>query len=645
MAEEFDEDAASAPSGGTGGANPAALDAAIAGPSATTEEARDFLRRQSVLTDLQSRILHEQHAFELSHLRWRRFNDQMKGALQMMIVALGLLILVGIAAAVWDASQADGIVVDTFSVPVQFAQAGMTGDVIADDLTNRVAAVRDFANGHSIARSKGVRNGRAEEIKVEIPDTGVSFAEVSRYLRAWLGHERHLSGNVRIADDRKIALTVVLDDAGATTLVGKSGDLDKLEQLAAEHVFQNVDPSNYVLYLYGKRRPAEAVTAVQYLIQVADSPGMLSDGYALWGNWTRNYAGDLPLSLKRSRIAADADPKAAPPHLEMMGDYLAMGREEDALREARQIPDFKQEEQYAWRDGPGFGQVVEIARQEIHVAAGDFKDAETDGCGLCSRPETLLGQAEYAAREHDIARSRAMISAAGAMDQVDPARVNRASYFLDAASGNWQLAVAAAQRYAATATERNPRLQHIEMLTAITPLLAVALAHTGEHNHAHAEIDATPGDCVICETARGEIDGLEGNIARAAWWFAHADRDAPSSPFADADWGAMLLHQGDYDGAIAKFSAAHKKGSRFADPIEMWGEALMQENRSDLALAKFDEANKYAPNWGRLHLKWGESLIWSGDKAGARKQFDIASGLDLAPRERSELLRMRGTHG
>ena len=119
----------------------------------------------------------------------------------------------------------------------------------------------------------------------------------------------------------------------------------------------------------------------------------------------------------------------------------------------------------------------------------------------------------------------------------------------------------------------------------------------------------------------------------------------PDIPFADTDWGQMLMAKGDLDGAITKFESANKKGPHFADPLEMWGEALIAKNRSDLALAKFAEANKYAPNWGRLHLKWGEALLWSGDKDGAHKQFAIASGLDLTQSERFELGRMTKEHG
>ena len=74
-------------------------------------------------------------------------------------------------------------------------------------------------------------------------------------------------------------------------------------------------------------------------------------------------------------------------------------------------------------------------------------------------------------------------------------------------------------------------------------------------------------------------------------------------------------------------------------------EALIRENHSDLALAKFEEANKYAPNWGRLHLKWGEALIYAGKPDDARKQFAIASGLDLSSADRAEFAGVSTPHG
>ena len=66
----------------------------------------------------------------------------------------------------------------------------------------------------------------------------------------------------------------------------------------------------------------------------------------------------------------------------------------------------------------------------------------------------------------------------------------------------------------------------------------------------------------------------------------------------------------------------------------------MAKNQSHLALAMFAEADKYAPNWGRLHLKWGEALGFAGKRDEAKKQFVLATGLDLTPAEKTELARV-----
>jgi tetratricopeptide (TPR) repeat protein len=261
----------------------------------------------------------------------------------------------------------------------------------------------------------------------------------------------------------------------------------------------------------------------------------------------------------------------------------------------------------------------------------------SDRCdGMCAA-SILLDHAEYAARIHDIARSRALIDQGLASDGAHDEDAARARYFADVAAGNWQQAVADARAYGATMTSRNSRLHAILLRIEALPLLAYAYAHMGDLADAHAEIDKTPGDCVACETARGNIDAFGKNRAGAAWWFARATHDAPSIPFAYSDWGTMLLAKGDLDGAIAKFKLANVKGPHFADPLEMWGEALVRKNRSDLALAKFAQAAKYAPNWGRLHLKWGEALAYLGRTGDAKTQFAIAAGLDLSPTDKSTL--------
>ncbi len=134
MAE--DDSAPASPFANSGGA----FLAATLGTVSDNPRVDALLERQVELTDIQIDSLRKQDGFELSHLRWRRFNDQMKGALQIMVVCAGLLLVViAIGAATWNASEADGIVVDSFSVPPAYAQAGVPGDVAADhdDMSRR----------------------------------------------------------------------------------------------------------------------------------------------------------------------------------------------------------------------------------------------------------------------------------------------------------------------------------------------------------------------------------------------------------------------------------------------------------------------------------------------------------------------------
>src|SRR5580704_6884011 len=231
MAEEFDEDAASVPTGGPGSINPAALDAAMTGPSAATKEARDFLRRQSALTDLQSRILHEQHALELSHLQWRRFNDQMKGALQFMVVGVGALIVFGLAAIVWSAANDHALVVDSFSVPSDLAAQGETGAVIAVHVMDAVATMENQTT--SFRAKSSYQNDWSNDIKVQIPDTGISVGDAYRLLVGWIGSETHISGEIVHA---KIgyAVTVRVGSGSSATFEGPA--LPALVAKSAEHV-------------------------------------------------------------------------------------------------------------------------------------------------------------------------------------------------------------------------------------------------------------------------------------------------------------------------------------------------------------------------------------------------------------------------
>jgi tetratricopeptide (TPR) repeat protein len=647
MADDIEDDPAS-----VARQDSAAVHAAL-GVAGNTDEAREYLKKQSRLADLQIDTLKKQDEFETSHLRWRRFNDQMKGALQIITVALGLLVVGGIVWAIWSASQADGLVVDSFSVPPSFAVAGVSGDVVADDMTAKIAAIRDFANENSFARSNDVSEDHSRDVKVEIPATGVSLTDAWNYLKLWFGHERHLTGNVRSGADGSLTLTASLGGADRFAFTGK--DLDTLEQKAAEQVFATVDPINTVLYLNGKGRKAEMLDAALRNIALSRSDADRAESYALYGNMLRYVTGDMRRSLQLAQMAIQLDPKAIPQHMEVLNSSRFLGHDEAVLEQTREIIPLKREDNVgAWRNpsSVGFLYVKQLGQMWAYRETGDFIDLARQPIIYDYTPgQAMLVHAGAMAQAHDPKDAEAQIASAIATtralstpaEQLDAGDVAPVRTLVDFAREDWKAAASDAQVYVdfwKGDQGYGARFDALAAATQAAPLLAYAQARNGDFAKAWATINATSPDCYTCIRTRGQIAALQKNWSAAESWFADAVKQAPSIPFAYADWGAMLVAKGDLDGAIAKFAVANQKGPNFADPLEMWGEALIAKNRSDLALVKFEEAAKHAPNWGRVHLKWGEALLWSGDKDGARKQSAIAASLDLTPSEKSELARV-----
>jgi tetratricopeptide (TPR) repeat protein len=615
--------------------------------AASREKADRFLDEQTSFVQLQKEHLHEQRLLLLSHLKWRRFDDQMKGALQIMLVALGGLIVIAVLAAVWDASQADGLVIDEFSVPPAFEQAGISGEVLTEDFTGKLSDIRDFANENSYSRSKEVTAGRKNEVRIEIPEVGISIAEAQHFLRDWLGHERHVSGNLRNAGNGKITLTVNVSGSSPVSVTGS--DLKSVEEEAAEKTFGVLDPVNIVNYLAARHRIAEAMAAAANYVPIAQTAAQKSDSYALWGYTTADATGDVPLAIARIRVGISLDPALAAPRIQLAKFLYISGQEEEVLTENRLVLTLKDADQLPAHRGGGFDLMRSQAAAGISELLGDYANTSV-WCGhFCSYTETLLSRAENAARQHDAAGSWRLMAEALASGDVDASAISEVRYHAHAARGEWREAAAdmtaAIGDYFGLHTGVSARYARVYTTARFVPLLAIAEARSDRLSTAHRAIDATPVNCYICLRARGVIAETEGRPGAATYWYARAVQAAPSIPFAYTDWGAMLMSAARYDAAIEKFGEANTKGPHFADPLEMWGEALMAKNRADLARDKFEEADRYAPNWGRLHLKWGEALFYAGEKDESKKQIAIATGLDLPSADKSELESWMKSHG
>src|SRR5665213_1698214 len=219
---------------------------------ASREDAKTFLEKQGALldkqghlVDLQCEYLADKDKFELSHLRWRRFTEQMKGALQALTALVGIAVAAGIGLMLWQAAHSRGLIIEPFSVPPELAARGLTGEVVAGRMIDKLTTM---TKSESSRAAQSYANNWGNNIKVEIPETGISIGELRNFLRDWLGHDVHMSGEIfRTADG--IAVTARAGGEEGATFTGKEGDLDALVQKAAEHVYDITQPYRYANYL------------------------------------------------------------------------------------------------------------------------------------------------------------------------------------------------------------------------------------------------------------------------------------------------------------------------------------------------------------------------------------------------------------
>jgi tetratricopeptide (TPR) repeat protein len=637
------------------GSDPFALHRALdsAGESAA---ARDYLERQSDVAAKQSRLLDLQIADleredKVRHwgVRVRHVSDVLKLGFELAVAFIGIVLAIGVAALIWQATQADGLVIETFNVPPSMVQKGLTGQVVASKLLDRLTIMQ--SETQSSRSPSSFSNDWTNDIKVEIPDTGVSLGEVVRFLNDALGHQMHLSGEM-YESGKGAALTIRLDNDPGETFTSADGNLDKLMQRAAEAVFARAQPYRYSVYLNERGDISKALAADKTLAETG-APSERAWASVGLGNALQRM-GRFEEARRAVLRGIQADPGVALPHLILANVEGAMSHEEAALTAAREA-----DRQMRGKAGQQFTPIWRTlgeagAKNGMFELTGDFRAAAgTAAAAWWLQPVySLTERAQDLARAHDPVAAAALLSRLTRQQTEDAGSIGASAGTIPFTRA--EIAVAredwpgAARELKQAETEARDEAQstHGDVSDrdmreiGAGPDLAVVLARLGDGAGADAVLKTLPADCDVCLRAHGRVEALRKHWSAAAHWFAIVSARSPEVPFADDDWGAMLLEKGDYDGAIAKFASAHKKGPHYADPLEYWGEALIARNRSDLALAKFEEAAKYAPNWGRLHLKWAEALLWSGDKAGAQKQFVFARRLDLDSAERAELSRM-----
>jgi tetratricopeptide (TPR) repeat protein len=600
-----------------------------------------FLRDQRKLINLQTEHLHEQRELILSRLRWGRFSDRLKALLQSLTVLIGLAVAGAVAVMAWQAHADHGLAIEAFSVPPDLAQRGLTGQVVASEVLDRLASLQAETDNSTARPASTYANDWGRDIKVEIPETGVSIGELNRYLREWLGSQTRISGDV-VRTPSGLAVTAHAGEVAGRRFEGAETDIDKLVGEAAEAIYAETQRYRYATYLNTHGHQAEALAAFQRLAR----QGSAEDQPWAYGGWSAALLqqGDLEGAAnvvregQRRGLALDASTLN---NLSIAENGL--GRV-DGLAAARAV------RAEVERTGRGFDRLSKdtaLLNIEGVIAArlGDYRteidlfrqrpDITLEGRQGATQVSNLLARGLIA--DHDVSAGLRLSdpSNAGVLSDLRLGIVIEADMMRGAwALGDWPDVAARGEKVlAATASDPRTRQAFGEGAAA----LAVGYARLGRLADAQALVGRTPLDCGVCLEARGWVAELAGDHATADRWFRELDRAEGDMPMGDTAWGAALLHRGDVDGAIAKLEEAHRKGPHFADPLDLWGEALLRKGDLAGAVAKFAEADPYAPRWGRNHMLWGEALMLSGRYREARAQYEAANGMDLSKPDRAAL--------
>jgi hypothetical protein len=167
------EQEAAPKSGAPAGADPIAMGIAMSrGSSALDGELAAYLRDQR-------HHMHEQ----LTQLHLGIWEKRIGMALRVATLFVGIGVASVLAVLVWDAAHADGLVIESFSVHADMAEKGLTGQVVATQMLDKLTTMQNLTT--SLRAPRTYSNNWGNDLKVEIPETGISVSESYSFLRGW----------------------------------------------------------------------------------------------------------------------------------------------------------------------------------------------------------------------------------------------------------------------------------------------------------------------------------------------------------------------------------------------------------------------------------------------------------------------------
>src|SRR5260221_7266870 len=280
------------------------------GVSRKTEE---FLSEQTLLLKVQREHLKDEHEARLHYLRgqareWdiRRFGLRLRIGFQLFIALVATAIGIGAVVMIRDAATSRRVVIDPFEIAPNVPAQIPSGKIVAGALLDELSRLQDATRSN--VQRLDLSNAWASQVKLEVPETGVSLDEISRLLRGRFGHDVHIEGDLIETPAGGLALTVRGNGVPPKTFSGPATELEKLTTQAAEYVYSKSQPVRWAYYLQDVGRGEEAIAFSRAALGGAskDDRPYLLNVWAISVNSTGGTPGEA-LALFRTALKLKPD--------------------------------------------------------------------------------------------------------------------------------------------------------------------------------------------------------------------------------------------------------------------------------------------------------------------------------------------------
>jgi len=575
-----------------------AIDAARFDPELSAKAGK-YLDEQSRFIAIQTEHLHEQREVQLSHLKLRRWSERMRVGLQLFFVLLGTVIGLGILVMLYDAFTSKNVVVDAFESPPVLASRGLNGTVVATQVLDGLQKLQDATRGPS--RGLATKSAWSSDIKVELPETGISIGEIDRLLHERFGHDVHVAGDLVQTPKGDLALTVRGDNIPAKTFEGPLDGLEALTTQAAEYLYGRSQPWLYAVYLDNHARDQDAVAFLPGAFARAsdDQRGDLAN---VWGNALNGLNKPNEAAIKYRLSMSYSQPRSSV-WWKAWNNLIAVlttgAGEEAAWQESTRYLK-------AAENGPAEGRPETRLLLNPAAVVWDLplalKALEADaqhnkGAGAASLPDGPAIADTYEMM-HDPLQADRTLAASDPDDISTKLEADLIQTYRALERNQPAFAVPPAEAFY-KAWLANVSVQNN---TVDSPCyLALAYGLSGRLADAEAVFKKI-GPWARCFAFRGDVLAHSGDVGGALRVWNEGLRIAPDLMPIYLHRGLFELSRGNLRSAQADLATAHAKSPHYAEPLKAWGDVLAKAGRWRAALARYNEALQYAPAWTELRL-------------------------------------------